>query len=87
VNLITHLHLVPRSSIHGAVVQLSHTSSWRGACLSARTTLSLHYVGGSSLSLFHKYYDLNNLKLLEAFYVLRSAMFKSRGKYITIFTN
>jgi len=31
VNLTTHLHLVPRSRMHGAIPPLPNTSSWRGA--------------------------------------------------------
>jgi hypothetical protein len=36
VKLTTHLHLVPRSRIHGAIPPLSNTSSWRGAQLKHR---------------------------------------------------
>jgi hypothetical protein len=31
VKLTTHLHLVPRSRMHGAIPPLPNTSSWRGA--------------------------------------------------------
>jgi hypothetical protein len=39
VKLTTHLHLVPRLLMRGAVPPLPQTYSWRGALLSIRTTL------------------------------------------------
>jgi len=42
--LTTHLHLVPRWKMRGAVLPLPNTSSWRGAYLSTGTTLPYLYL-------------------------------------------
>jgi hypothetical protein len=43
VKLTTHLRLMPRSRMHGAISTLPNTSSWRGALLSTGTTLPLPF--------------------------------------------
>jgi hypothetical protein len=44
VKLTTYLHLVPRSRMHGAILPLSNTPSWRDAQLKQRGhfTFTLH---------------------------------------------
>jgi hypothetical protein len=49
VKLTTHLHLVPRSRMRGAIPPLPYTSSWRGAKLSTGTTLPFTFTFITSL--------------------------------------
>jgi hypothetical protein len=48
VKLSTHLHLVPRSRMRGAVLPLLNTSSWHGAYISTGTTLPLPLPSGGT---------------------------------------
>jgi hypothetical protein len=41
VKLTTHLHLVQRLRIRGAVPPLTHTTSWHGVQLSTQTNVTL----------------------------------------------
>jgi len=59
VKLATHIHLVPRSRMRGAIPPLSTTPSWRGAQLQHRDNLTVvqlmaHFMKGnlSELELF-----------------------------------